>query len=179
MVTKQIDSVTAKELWADLTDGHIPCLLEIYNPDIKWGDNKELGQDDMYLRVINDSNAVKYRGKKYVPCAFSFKPPAEDGTKIGSASATISNLDASTQQLLASIKVVSDVKIIAMFAKPKTEDGKERYIFREISAWTFQMETANANPTTATFNIIPDSVYQLNVPRDTMDRNQLNSMVEE
>lgn len=174
MITKRIDSLTEKELWSEHTDGHIPVLLEIYNPDIVWGDN-DYEQDNMYLRVINDTNQVMYHGKRYLSCAFSYKPPAEDGTKVGNATITISNLDSRVQQILGSIKLVSDVKVVAMFAKPE----EKKFLFRDLSSWTFQMETANATPSTATFNVNPDSVFQLNVPRDTMDKTQLNSIVDE
>lgn len=174
MITKQIDAVTANELWSETTDGHIPGLLEIYNPDIHWGDGS-FEQEDMYLRVINDTNAVRYKGKKYIPCGFSFKPPAEDGSKVGAGTITISNLDSRVQQMIGSIKIPSDVKVVAMFAKP----NGNKYVFREISTWNFGMENANANRSTATFNLIIDDVYQLNVPRDTMDKNQLNSIVED
>lgn len=174
MITKRIDSATVAELWSETTEGHIPCLMEIYNADLNWGD-ADLEQDNFYLRVINDSNGVMYKGKKYIPCSFSFKAPTEEGTKIGTASITISGLDSRVQQLLEQIELVSDVSVVAMFAK---QDNK-KYYFRELSHWTFKMETANANRSSATFNLTPDSVFSLNVPRDMMDKNQLNSMVEE
>lgn len=178
MITKKIDTLTLEEIWAQETDGHIPVLLEIYNPFILWGDNNDGTQEDCYLRVINDSNTIIFKGKKYIPCALSFKAPQEDGTKIGPATITISALDSRIQQMLEQIRNVSDVNVTAAFVKLKTENGKEIMKFRELSKWTFQMETANANRSTATFNLVANNVSNLNVPRDTMDKNQLFSMVD-
>lgn len=178
MITKKIDSLTMSELWAQNTDGHLPILLEIYNPDIKWdGEDglKDLEQDNMYLRVINDSNSVMYKGKRYIPCSFSFKAPQEDGTKVGGANITISGIDSRVQQLLGHIRVVSDVTVVSAFVK----NNETKYYFREISHWKFGMETASANRTTVTFNFIPNSTFGLNVPRDFMDKNQVNSIAEE
>ena len=179
MITRKIDTMTLEEIWAQETDGHIPVLLEIYNPFILWGANKGNEQDDCYLRVINDSNSVIYKGKRYIPCGLSFKAPQEDGTKIGPASITISALDSRIQQMLEQIRNVSDVTVTAAFIKMKTENGHEIMKFRELSKWKFQMETGNANRSTATFNLVGNGVYGLNVPRDTMDKNQLYSVVDQ
>lgn len=175
MVTKKIDSVTLEEIWAENTDAHIPVLLDIYNPFILWGENNDGSQENCHLRVINDSNTVIFKGKKYIPCALSFKAPQEDGTKIGTASITISALDSRVQQLVAQIRNVSDVDVVAAFVK----SDEKTYRFRELSKWKFQIETATVNRSTATFNLVANNVFNLNVPRDTMDKNQLNSMVEQ
>ena len=66
-----IQTVAMEEIWKSQSDGYIPALLEIYNPDIKWNDDS-LGQENCYLRVISDTNAVVYKEKKYLPCKFNF-----------------------------------------------------------------------------------------------------------
>ena len=67
---KNINAVALEELWKKDTDGHIPVLMEIFNPDIKWEDGS-LEQENMYLRVIDDSNPVMYKGKRYLACKFN------------------------------------------------------------------------------------------------------------
>ena len=79
---KNINAVALEELWKKDTDGHIPVLMEIFNPDIKWEDGS-LEQENMYLRVIDDSNPVMYKGKKYLACKFNYTPPEENGKTIG------------------------------------------------------------------------------------------------
>lgn len=187
MITKAIDPVVSEELWKDLTDGHIPSLLELYSPDIVWEfDDIEHGisvhtgvdQENNYLRVINDSNDVKYRGNKYLACNFKFKGPNEDGVKIGNATITISNLGPEVIKVVDAIKSPCDAKVVASFVK-KVEDGHTKVMFRELAHYKFSLEVASVTRTSATFTLNPDSIYPLNIPRDMMDRNQLNSLVQQ
>ena len=114
-----VDVLTVQDLWKENIDGYFPYLLEIYNPDIKWTDEEKAAyeQEDSYLRVICDDNKVTYSGKVYIPAAFEFTPPESDGTKIGQASLTISSFDYRIKRMLRSIKLESEVTVMAFFVK--------------------------------------------------------------
>lgn len=175
MNEKNIHTVALEELWKQDTDGHIPVLLEIFNPDIKWGDS-ELEQDNMYLRVIDDSNPVVYKGKKYIPAQFQFTPPEENGKNIGQATITLSTIDSRVVQMLRSIELQCDVSVVAMFAKATTEAGKLIYKFYPLDNVKTKMASASYNRTTAQLNLVYKDVLKLNVPRDKATKDQLPSV---
>lgn len=170
-----LDVVTIKELWDKNTDGYLPILLEIYNPDLSWttAEKTAYGQEDCYVRFIADENKVVYKGKVYLPCAFEYQPPETDGSKVGNASITISALDTRVKRILRSIMLPSDVKITATFGKQeKNENTGFIYKFVELNSISFTMNTASSTSTTATFNLEYDRSLQQNVPysKATRDR---------
>lgn len=170
---KNIDIVTMSELWKADRDSFLPVLMEIYNPDIKWESN-EYEQDDCYLRLTANDSKLVYKGKTWLPCAFTFVPPETDGQKIGSASVSISALDARVKFLLRTIRVSCKAKIVAMFAKVEKDDdsGKFLYKFIPLDTMEFEMKQATATNTTANFSLTFKSSLQQNVPYDmaTADR---------
>ena len=170
---KNIDVVTISDLWKKDNDGYMPVLMEIYNPDIKW-ESSSYEQDDCYLRLIANDSKVIYKGKTWLPCAFTFSPPETDGQKVGTASVTISALDARVRFLLRTIRISCDVRIVAMFAKMEKDDssGKFVYKFAPLDSFDFEMQQATATNTTATFSLTFKSSLQQNVPFDlaTSDR---------
>jgi hypothetical protein len=170
MNEKTIQSVALEEIWKQNSDGYMPVLLEIYNPDIKWND-KSLAQEDMYLRVIDDSNPVVYKGKKYLSCRFEYTPPEEDGKKLGQASINISAIDSRVTQMLRSIELQCEVKVVAAFAK-----NGNVYKFLPIDYLTAKMPTATYDRITATLSLINKDVLSLNVPRDIATKNTLPSV---
>lgn len=174
-----IDVMTVQDLWKENIDGYFPYLLEIYNPDIKWTDEEKssYGQEDSYLRVICDENKVIYSGKSYIPASFEFTPPESDGTKIGQASLTISSFDYRIKRMLRSIKLESEVTVMAFFVKvtgykrnneitddvPKSSD-KPIYKFKKLDSIKFTMDSATSDKTTAKFNLNYDRSMAQNVP---------------
>ena len=173
MNEQNIQTVTMEEIWKQNTDGHIPVLLEIYNPDIRWGDNS-LEQDNMYLRLIDDTNPITYKGKKYLPCKFSYTPPEENGQNIGNATLTLSAIDTRVTQLLRSIEIESRITVVAAFVK----EGNI-YTFLPFMNQTGQMVTANYNRVTASITVVNKDVLQLNVPRLAATKDLFPSVVEE
>ena len=180
-----IDVITQEDLWKQNIDGYFPFLLEVYNPDIKWTEEEKAayGQDNCYLRLICDECRVVYDGRTYLPCAFNFSMPETDGQKIGSASLSISALDYRIRLILSMISVPCEVAVVAMFAKTKKakvvdgdevpdENGKFIFSYRKMESFTFRMETAESNATTAKFNLVPRNSLQGDVPYDiaTPDR---------
>lgn len=172
MNTKNIQIIAMEEIWKQNTDGHIPVLLEIYNPDIKWNDNS-LEQDNMYLRVIDDSNPVVYRGKKYLPCRFEYNPPEEDGKTIGQASITLSAIDSRVVQMLRSIELQCEINVMAAFTK-----SGNRYKFLPLDQLAAKVSSASYNRTTAQMNLVYKDVLKLNLPRDVATKNKLPSVNE-
>lgn len=176
---KNIQTVALEELWKDNTDGHIPVLVEIFNPDLKWTDGSD-DQENMYLRVISDSNPVIYNGKKYLPCKFGYTPPEENGKSIGQASITISAVDTRIVELLRSCQVECEVTVVAVFAKKVivTEDNEEHttYQFYPLDELKSKMESANYTRTTAQLNLVYNDVLKLNVPRNIATRDKVPSV---
>lgn len=162
-----VNVTTLQELWNKNTDGYLPVLMEIYNPDIAWTNEERrvYGQENSYLRIIADQCKVIYKGKTWLPCAFDFTPPDSDGKRIGNASITISALDARVRKLLRTIRITSELNIIATFAKmEKANSGKFIYKFSEMNCMSVYMNSATSNKATATFNLVFDNALAQNVP---------------
>lgn len=175
MNDKNIQTVALEELWKQNTEGHVPVLLEIFNPDIKWNDNS-LEQENMYLRVIDDSNSVIYKGKRYLPASFNFTPPEENGKTVGQASITLSAIDDRVVQMLRSIELQCDITVMAMFAKQVTTTGGYTYKFLPLDNLKSRMPSATYDRITAQLNLVYKDVLKLNVPRDRATKNQLPSV---
>lgn len=171
-----LDVVTMKSLWDKNTDGYLPILLEIYNPDLSWTDTekKVYGQEDCYVRFIADECKVVYKGKTYLPCAFTYQLPETDGTKIGNASISISAIDSRVKVLLRSIILPSEARVTALFGKQE-KDGGTGFIYKfvELNSISFTINTASSNGTTATFNLEYDRSLQQNVPYDKATRERV------
>lgn len=164
-----IDVVTVKDFWDSNVDGYLPILLEVYNPDITWADKEKkfYGQEDSYIRFIADEIKVIYKGKTYLPCSFEYTPPESDGSKIGSASVTISALDTRVRQVMRLIKLPSKINVIALFGKQEKNAGSGFiYKFVEVNTMSYTMTTASANSTTAMFNFDFDRSLMQQVPYD-------------
>jgi hypothetical protein len=169
-----LDVVTLNDLWQNDIDGWLPVLMDIYNPDIVWTDEEKeaYGQDDSYIRVIADDNQVVYNGHTYLPCAFTYTPPEVDGKKVGTASISITALDARVKRILRTIKIPSEVTVVSMFAKVTRESGSPIYKYRKLNSKPFMMNSASSNKTTATFNLVFGNNFGQNIPYDmaTQDR---------
>lgn len=172
MNEKHLQTVAMEELWKSQSDGYIPALLEIYNPDIKWTD-ESLGQDPCYLRVISDTNAVVYKGKRYLPCKFEYTPPEENGKKIGNASLTISSIDQRVPMILRSIDLQCEITINAYFSKVGSVVK-----FYPIDSLKAMGPTASYNKSTATFNLVFKDVSQLQIPTEEATSDKLPSVNE-
>lgn len=170
-----IDVLTLQELHKTDIEGYFPFLFEVYNPDIAWsGEEKSAyGQDDCYMRFVADDVRVLYKGKTWLPCNFEYTPPETDGTKVGSATISISALDSRVRQLLRIIRCACKIKIAAFFVKTEKEDtGKFIYKFKELNGAEYTMEAASSNRATATFNLVYKTSLGQAVPYDmaTSDR---------
>lgn len=159
-----------EELWKSRSDGFLPVLVEIYNPDLKWADGT-LDQENMYLRVINDKKSVKYKGKTYVAGHFNYVPPEENGKSIGGASLEISALDYRVVQMLRSVEVPCEVTIVAGFAK----EGNT-YTFIPLENLTAKMSSASYNRTTARLELTVKDSLKLSIPRDVATQDKLPSV---
>lgn len=178
---KNIQTVVMDELWKEDTDGHVPVLMEIFNPDIKWTDGS-LEQENMYLRLIDDSNPVIYKGKKYIPCKFNYTPPEENGKSIGQASLTISALDTRVTELLRSVLEPCEVSVVAAFAKKVTVNAEGNnittYKFYPLDELKARLESATYSRSTAQLNLVYKDVLKLNVPRNIATKDKLPSVSE-
>lgn len=169
MLNKEIELSTVQELWKSSTDGFLPIMIEIFNPDLKWEEGS--GMDNMYLRLINDSSCVIYHEKKYYPCKFTFTPPEENGKKIGDANLVISGIDARITSAVESIEVPCEANITAFFAKKGNT-----YVFRPLDSIKMSMDLANCSPTTITFTLSFKELLSINAPVDVATGNKFFSI---
>lgn len=169
-----LDVITMRDLWQESVDGYLPILLEIYNADIAWTAEEKAayGQEDAYLRLIADVNKVNYKGKTYLPCTFDYSAPEVDGSKVGSASLTITALDSRIKKLIRSIKLPSEVKVTSIFMREDKEGNNYIYKFKPLDMKPFTMTTASTDGKAATFNLGFRNFGGTNVPYDvaTSDR---------
>lgn len=169
-----LDVITINDLWQKDIDGYLPILMDIYNPDIVWTQEEKdtYGQEDCYLRIVADDNKVVYKQKTYLPCAFTYSAPELDGKKVGTASISITALDARINRIIRSIKIPSEVSVVSMFAKVTKDSGGFIYKYRELNSKPFKMSSASSSKTTATFNLTFGNNFSQNIPFDvaTQDR---------
>lgn len=162
---KRINTVALKELFDENTGGAIPILADIQHDHIKWTDNTH-EQEDGHLRIINDMAAVKYKGQRYIPASFSFTLPSEDGKKISNTTITVSSIDQRIIEIIRGINSAPPILTInAVFGKQEIE-GRTGYTFHDLGEYKFSMTNCRWNGLTAQWDLVFDSVMQLNVPVD-------------
>ena len=168
-MARNIQAVVLGELAKSYAGGTLPVLIEVYNEELVWGDNS-YGQENMYLRVINDSQSVVYGGKRYIPCSFNMEMPEEDGKTIKPCTLTVSAIDSRMAQMLRSTALKSEVTIKACFSKIKkeTQNGKtvEKFAFFPLAKYKFKVASANCTRVTATLTLQVEDVLSLQASRD-------------
>ncbi len=173
MNEKKIQTIAMEEIWKSNSDGYLPVLIDIYNPDIKWND-ESLGQEACHFRAISDTNAVVYKGKKFLPCSFNIKMPDEDGEKLSNATITISTIDTRITQVLRTIDMQCEVNIEAFFAK-----NGNKIKFMPLDSLKAIIPSANYNRSTATLQLVFKDVLQMNVPAEQATKDKLPSVLEQ
>jgi hypothetical protein len=176
MITKHIQTIAMKELYNQNMDGFLPVLVEIYNPDLVW-DGLD-GMSDGYLRLINDTEDVVYKGIKYIKSNITFSLPETDGKSVGNGSVSICDVDHRVTLILRSIELKCTIKLIAVFARWEGESTSKKLCFYPLSNYKFIMETATYNGKTATFPLIAYKPLSLNVPRDSATRDMFPSVAD-
>lgn len=176
MITKHIQTVALKELYSQNTDGFLPVLIEIYNPDLVW--NGLDGMSDGYLRLINDTEDVVYKGLKYLKSSISFSLPELDGKSVGNASVSICDIDHRVTLVLRSIELKCTVKLVAVFARWEGESSGKKLVFYPLSNYKFTMESAVYDGKTATFPLTAYKPLSLNVPRDSATRDMFPAVAD-
>ncbi len=179
---KNIQTCVLGELFKQNINGILPVLLEVYNEELVWGDNS-YEQEDCYLRVVNDTQAVKFGGKKYIPCAFEMTLPEEDGKTLKPITLTVSAIDSRMIQLLRSTSEKSEVSIKACFAKEKTvvEGGREKvkYSFYPMTNYKFKVKGASCTRVTASLTLEVEDILSLQASRDKATQDKFPSLKSE
>jgi hypothetical protein len=165
-----------KELYSQNMDAFLPVLIEIYNPDLVW-DGLD-GMSDGYLRLINDTEDVIYKGIKYLKSSITFSLPETDGKTIGNGSVSICDIDHRVTLILRSVKIKCTLKLVAVFAKWDGEGSSKKLYFYPLSNYKFIMETATYNGKTASFPLIAYKSLSLNVPRDSATRDMFPAVAD-
>jgi len=176
---RNIQSYVLSELCKQRVNGYLPVLLEIYNEELVWGDNS-YEQENMYLRVVNDSQAVKYQGKKYIPCAFEMTMPEEDGKTLKPISLTVSAIDSRMIQLLRMTALKSEVTIKSCFMKEteETEGGKTKtkYKFYPLANYKMKVKGANCTRVSATLTLEVEDILSLQASRDKATKDKFPAL---
>lgn len=181
-MARNIQSFVLSELCKQNIGGTLPVLVEIYNEELYWGDNS-YEQENCYLRVVNDSQSVRYGGKRYIPCAFDMELPEEDGKTLKPITLTVSAIDSRMIQLLRSTALKSTVSVKACFAKETTEtDGgrtKTRFAFYPLADYKFRVKGANCTRLTATLTLEVEDIMSLQAGRDKATQEKFPALVSE
>lgn len=149
-------------------EGFLPVLVDIRHPGITWNDSV---QQNGHLRLVNDTKGMMYKGndtepKYYAPCNFQFKLPKEDGKTKSKASITISALDSRIIEVIRSIEEDLTCRIVGMYSKITSADGKVKYVFSKMYSRKFEMSNVSWNGVTAEWELEPDSIADINAPKD-------------
>lgn len=175
---RRITSATFKELSQKDVKGFLPILLDIKHSGIVWNysetsDSEVLKyrQQNGHLRLINNLQGVIYKGNDieahyYEPCSFNLKLGKEDGKAKANASITISCVDTRIIEIIRSIEEDLTCRIVAMFTRIESEENQYKYAFTKLYGREFEMSSVNYTSTSAQWELNPDSVMELNVPRD-------------
>lgn len=159
--------VTMSELMQEDIEGYFPILLKVENSDISWTEEEKnvYKQNDGEICLICDENTVIYKGRTYLPCSFSAQLPENDGSKIGSATISITALDARVKKLLRSIRAESEIEFIAMFCKcDKKDSGGFLFKYIPLKSAKFTMTTASMANGTASFKLTFDKALSQIIP---------------
>lgn len=150
----------------------LPVLLDITHPEIVWeGTQGDYTQQDGHLRLVNDVRGVRYKGDDsephyYAPCNFTIKLPKEDGKNKSSASASISTVDGRVIEVIRSVSEDLECQVVALYAKIKNENNAVQYVFSKMYGKKFQMGGVTWTATSAEWELDPDKIMDLNMPRD-------------
>lgn len=168
----------------------LPVLLDIMHPDIYWeypeSEDPEVlkkRQQNGHLRLVYDPKGMMYKGDNdapvwYAPCFFSIKMPKEDGKSKGDTTISISCVDSRIIEVIRSIDEDLTCHIDALYSKINSENGKVRYTFTKLHGRNFEMGDVTWDGLQAQWNLNPDSIMDLNIPKDMGSRFRLPSITE-
>lgn len=168
---KKIESITIKELFDNPSDGNIPVLLDIQHEGIVWTDNSN-EQENGHLRLINNNVQVVYQGKTYLPAAFSFTLPEEDGKKVGDTSISITAIDQRIINLIRSINSKPRCTFDAFY----TKYNETQLMFQKLYHYNFEMDSVTWDGITAKWKLIFDPAMKLKIPVDVATINRCPSV---
>lgn len=194
---RRLESSTFEDLAQKNTPGFLPVLIDIKHQGIVWNypestDEEVLKyrQQDGHLRLINDVRGVMYKGNDssihyYEPCSFKVKLGKEDGKTKSNASITISCVDARIIEIIRSIEEDLTCRVVGMYTKvaagedSETGETKYNYAFSKLYGKEFEMSSVTYGLTSAQWELNPDSIMELNIPRDMGSAFRLPSVNEE
>ena len=169
----------------------LPILIDIKHPGIVWNypESKDpeilkLRQQDGHLRLVNDTRGLIYKGNDPEPhyydrCNFSVKMPKEDGKQKGNASISISVIDHSLVEIIREIEEDLVCRVVGMYSKVENSNGSVKYAFTKLYGREFDMGSVTWEGATANWELDPDRIMDLNVPKDMATAFRLSSMSKE
>lgn len=181
-MAKSFEQATIEELLAEKTDGSFPVLIDIQHDDIVWAENTNSytgDQENGHLRLINANYSVMYKGDnseahRYLPCAFTFTLPEENGKKVGTTSIQISAIDKRIIEVIRSVSTKPKAVIEAFFVR-----NDNSITFSKLYKYQFEMDSVSWDGVSAKWNLVFDPTMQLNIPRDLATQTRCPAVVEE
>lgn len=150
-----------------------PILIDIRHYGITWagGATGDYEQQDGHLRLVNNTQGLKYKGDDeepmyYAPCTFNLKMGESDGSKKSTANITISAIDGRIIEVIRSIDEDLTCKIVALYGKVENKSGSVKYTFSKLSGKEFRMGGVSWNGTSAQWELNPDDILDMQIPRD-------------
>jgi hypothetical protein len=167
---RRISTLTLDSMEQKSDSIFLPILLDITHPSIVWDGISDVQQDG-HLRLVNDVRGIRYKGDDlephyYAPCNFTIKMPKEDGKNKSSATASISTVDGRAIEVIRSVDEDLNCQVIAFYAKIKNENDTVQYVFSKLYGKKFQMGGVTWTDTSAEWELDPDKIMDLNMPRD-------------
>lgn len=181
-MAKNFEQATIEELLAEKTDGSFPVLIDIQHDEIVWAENTSSytgDQENGHLRLINANYSVMYKGDsleahRYLPCAFTFTLPEENGKKVGTTSIQISAIDKRIIEVIRSVSTKPKAVIEAFFVR-----NDNSITFSKLYKYQFEMDSVSWDGVSAKWNLVFDPTMQLNIPRDLATQTRCPAVVEE
>lgn len=153
-----------EELHKQHADISLPVLIDILHDDIFWSaESLSSGlYENGHLRLINDARGVEFDGKTYLPAAFSYTPPQENGNGTGQASLTINAVDETILQIIENITSKPVAQIQTGFERL----NEDELMFVPLQKQSFLLSSVDVEKPSAKWKLEKDPYFSLNIPRD-------------
>lgn len=185
--SRNIKATTMDSMSQKSDEIFLPVLLDIQHASIEWNYDESavdsFKQQNGHLRLVSDVRGVMYKGSDqsahyYEPCSFSVKLPKEDGKEKAKANLNFNYMGDSVIEAIREVGENISCRIVGLYAKSTDSNGKVKYSFSKLYGKTFEMTNVTWDGVTAQWDLDPDTIQDLNVPKDKADSFKMLSLAE-